>query len=308
VSPALKPVGHEDRLSLVEHLDELRTRIVLALAAFAICFGLCLWQNDRILDALNEPINQTSFKQCDTSRDTFEQQACFNKELKALALENAEYFRASSPALAARWEKVAESVPNASRLPVTLGVGEPFFQTIRVAAYAGLLLALPLLLFQMYAFVLPAFSARERRVATPLMAMIPFLFVAGAAFGYFVVLPNAVKFLVNFNDDSFDILLQAKDFYRFEIMVLIAMGLLFQIPTGILALTRAGILTPRQLRQNRRYAILVIAVLAMLLPGTDPITMLIAMAPLLVLYEGSILLATLLERRDARAEDSNHAL
>jgi sec-independent protein translocase protein TatC len=308
VSPALKPVGHEERLSLVEHLDELRTRIVLALAAFAICFGLCLWQNDRILDALNEPINQTSFKQCDTSRDTFEQQACFNKELKALALENAEHFRASSPALAARWEKVAKSVPNASRLPVTLGVGEPFFQTIRVAAYAGLLLALPLLLFQVYAFVLPAFSARERRVATPLMAMIPFLFVAGAAFGYFVVLPNAVKFLVNFNDDSFDILLQAKDFYRFEIMVLIAMGLLFQIPTGILALTRAGILTPRQLRQHRRYAILAIAVLAMLLPGTDPITMLIAMAPLLVLYEGSILLATLLERRDARAEDSNHAL
>jgi sec-independent protein translocase protein TatC len=309
VSPQLKPIGHEDRLSLVEHLDELRTRILLCLAAFAVCFAVCLWQNDAILDALNEPINQTNYKQCNTSQDTFEQQACFNIELRALALENAEYFRERSPALAERWDTLARAVPKASpRLPVTLGVGEPFFQTVRVAAYAALLLALPFLLYQIYAFVLPAFSPREKQVAVPLMSMIPFLFIAGAAFGYFVVLPNAIKFLVNFNDDSFDILLQAKDFYRFELMVLIAMGLLFQIPTGILALTRAGIVSVAQLRNNRRYAILVIAVLAMLLPGTDPVTMLLAMTPLIVLYEGSILLAGLLERRAARADDSTHAL
>jgi sec-independent protein translocase protein TatC len=304
VSPTLKPIGHEDRLSLVEHLDELRTRIFIGLAAFAICFAFCLWQNDAILDALNKPINQTNYKKCNTSKDTFEQQACFNNELKALATANADYFRARDSQLAERWDALAEVVPKSSpRLPVTLGVGEPFFQTVRVAAYAALLLALPFLLFQIYAFVLPAFSREEKAVAVPLMSAIPFLFIAGAAFGYFMVLPNAIKFLVNFNDDSFDILLQAKDFYRFEIMVLIAMGLLFQIPVGILALTRAGIVTPRQLRQNRRYAILVIAVLAMLLPGTDPLTMLLAMAPLLVLYEGSILLAGLLERRATRTPD-----
>jgi sec-independent protein translocase protein TatC len=304
VSARLKPIGHEDRLSLVEHLDELRTRILLCLAAFAVCFAVCLWQNDALLDALNRPINETSFKKCDTTQDTFEQQACFNMEMRALALQNAEYFRERSPALADQWERLARSVPKASpRLPVTLGVGEPFFQTVRVAAYGALLLALPFLLYQIYAFVLPAFSPREKAVAVPLMTMIPFLFVAGAAFGYFVVLPNAVKFLVNFNDDSFDILLQAKDFYRFELLVLIAMGMLFQIPVGILALTRAGIVSVRQLRSNRRYAILVMAVLAMLLPGTDPITMLLAMTPLIVLYEGSILLAGLLERRAARADD-----
>ena len=133
------------------------------------------------------------------------------------------------------------------------------------------------------------------------MAMVPFLFVAGVVFAYYLVLPNAINFLQNFNDDNFDILLQARDFYKFSIMVLMVMGILFQVPIGILAVTRVGIVTPAQLRKNRRYAILVIAVLAMLLPGQDPVTMLMMMAPLIVLFEGSILLAALLDRRAARA-------
>jgi sec-independent protein translocase protein TatC len=114
------------------------------------------------------------------------------------------------------------------------------------------------------------------------------------------VLPNAINFLQNFNDDNYDILLQARDFYKFSIMVLMVMGILFQVPIGILAVTRVGIVTPAQLRKNRRYAILVIAILAMLLPGQDPITMLLMMAPLIVLFEGSILLASLLDRRAER--------
>jgi sec-independent protein translocase protein TatC len=119
-------------------------------------------------------------------------------------------------------------------------------------------------------------------------------------FAYYFVLPNAISFLQNFNDDNYDILLQARDFYRFEIMVLMLMGVLFQVPIGILAITRVGIVTPKQLRQNRRYVILGIAVVAMLLPGQDPVTMLLMMAPLIVLFEGSILLASLLDRRAAR--------
>ena len=128
--------------------------------------------------------------------------------------------------------------------------------TLTVAGYAALLITLPLLLYQLYAFVLPAFSPREREVAVPLMVFVPFLFYAGVVFAYFVVLPAAVSFLQNFNDDSFDILLQARDYYKFSIMVLAAMGVLFQMPIVILAITRMGILTPTQLRQNRRYAIL----------------------------------------------------
>ena len=132
--------------------------------------------------------------------------------------------------------------------------------------------------------------------------MVPFLFIAGVVFAYYLVLPPAISFLQNFNDDAFDILLQARDFYSFELLVLMAMGVLFQIPVGILAATRLGVVTPRQLRKGRRYAIVVIAIVAALLPGTDPVTMLILAAPLVVLYEGSILLASLLDRRAARAD------
>jgi sec-independent protein translocase protein TatC len=185
---------------------------------------------------------------------------------------------------------------------VTLRVGEPFSTTLVVSLYFALLISLPLILYQLYAFILPAFSPHERRIALPLMAMVPFLFVAGVVFGYFVVLPPAVRFLQNFNSDSFNVLVQASDFYKFEVLALLGIGLLFQMPVGILAATRLGLVTPRQLRRNRRYAFLVIAVVAMLLPGTDPVTMLIAMAPLLVLYELSILLASVVGRPIAPQE------
>ena len=206
----------------------------------------------------------------------------------------------------ARATAAATPEPTAKR-PVTLGVGEPFTATFKVAAWAALLLSMPLLLYQAYAFVLPAFSPRERDVAVPLLLGVPFLFAAGVAFAYFMVLPPAINFLQNFNDDSFDILLQARDFYSFSIMVLIAMGALFQIPVGILAATRLGVITPRQLRKGRRYAIVVIAIIAALLPGQDPVTMLILAAPLWVLYEGSILFASLLDRRAARARAREEA-
>jgi len=180
---------------------------------------------------------------------------------------------------------------------VTLGVTEPFTATITIAFYASLLLAMPMLLFQAYAFVLPAFSPGERKLALPLMLMVPTLFVAGAAFGYFVVLERAVQFLQNFNDDSFDILLQAKDYFKFAVLFVAGIGLLFQIPVGVLAITRLGIFTPRQLAKNRGYVILGIAVLAAVAtPTPDPFTMSIAMAPLIVLFELSILLARWLDR------------
>jgi sec-independent protein translocase protein TatC len=130
--------------------------------------------------------------------------------------------------------------------------------------------------------------------------MVPILFLSGVVFAYFLVLPAAVNFLQNFNDDNYDILIQARDYYKFAVMILAVMGLLFQLPVAILAVTRLGIVSTGQLRANRRYAILIIAIVAMLLPGQDPVTMLSMMVPLLVLYEFSILLATLLDRRAAR--------
>jgi sec-independent protein translocase protein TatC len=313
MATALKPIGHDDRLSLVEHLDELRTRLIICVLAFSVAFGLCLWQNDRILHVMNRSLEHaTQFKK--NSKDPFEQSAKYDATLKAMSQRAKDFADAAardeglSPATQAAAQNLARAADTAvraapavsGRRPVTLGVGEPFTATVRVAAWAALLFSLPILLYQAYAFVLPAFSPRERQVALPMMLLAPFLFIAGVVFAYYMVLPNAIRFLQNFNDDSFDILLQARDYYSFSIMVLAAMGLCFQVPVGILAVTRVGIVSTTQLRKGRRYAILVIAVVAMLLPGQDPITMLSLMVPLIVLYEGSILLCILLDRRAAR--------
>jgi sec-independent protein translocase protein TatC len=193
---------------------------------------------------------------------------------------------------------------NPERKLVTLGVAEPFTSTITIALYAALLLAMPMLLYQAYAFILPAFSPTERRVAMPIMLMVPTLFVAGVAFGYFVVLDRAVRFLQNFNDDSFDILLQAKDYFRFAVLFVAGIGLLFQIPVAVLAVTRLRILTPRQLAKNRGYVILGISVLAAVAtPTPDPVTMTLAMGPLILLFELSILVARWLDRIRPPAAD-----
>jgi sec-independent protein translocase protein TatC len=313
MASTLRPIAHDDRLSLVEHLDELRTRLIISVAAFVVALGLCLWQSDAILDIVNHPLQTATAHR--VANDPLEQAASYQRDVgRALSLmvpvlrdaarnakTPAERTRAEAAAAAA--VVAARSVPQATaRRPVTLGVGEPFTATFRVAASAAVLLILPLLLYQAYAFVLPAFSPRERQVALPAMLLVPFLFVAGVAFAYFLALPKAISFLQNFNADQFDILIQARDLYSFSIMVMGVMGLLFQVPIGIVALTRTGILSTGQLRSGRRYALLIIAVIAMLLPGQDPVTMLIMMVPLVVLYEGSILVSALLDRRAARAE------
>jgi sec-independent protein translocase protein TatC len=315
MAPTLRPVGHEDRLSIVEHLDELRSRIVICLIAFGIIFGFCLWQNQRVLDVVNKPVRDTAFQEERPTTDALERSALAFAQLSQTAEESAlrldrlaereDDARAAAElrALAETQRSLAAAAPRElQRKPVTLRVGEPFTATLRVAAYAALLIALPLILYQAFAFILPAFSPREREVAVPLMALAPVLFLAGVAFGYFMVLPKALDFLQNFNDDQFDILLQAQDLYKFSVTVLIAMGLVFEVPIAILGVTRTGILSVEQLRAGRRYAIVALAVLAMLMPGTDPVTFTAIFIPLLVLYEGSILLASLIERRAGRRE------
>jgi sec-independent protein translocase protein TatC len=292
-------------------------------AAFAVCF----WQNNAILDIVTKPVRETQNLQnpSKASQDPLEQAARFQKQqlqaLKTLApaldsvAQTFDSLAASENLSAAQRAAIAASAPklesasrqvaqaaasgptNTQRNLVTLGVTEPFTATITIAFYASLLLAMPMLLFQAYAFVLPAFSPGERKLALPLMLMVPALFIAGAAFGYFVVLERAVEFLQNFNDDSFDILLQAKDYFRFAVLFVAGIGLLFQIPVGVLAVTRLGIFTPRQLAKNRGYVILGIAIVAAVAtPTPDPFTMTLAMGPLIVLFELSILLARWLER------------
>jgi sec-independent protein translocase protein TatC len=321
----LRPVGHEDQLSLIDHLDELRSRLIACVVVFMVAFSFCYWQNNRLLHIVNRPLESTqNLNGKHRSKDPLEESARFSIKtgdaLKALtpALEgqkqvntalgrrlppderaalNAQQRRLQQAAAATR--AAAEAVPtNTARQPITLGVTEPFVTTFTIAAYAALLVSLPFLLWQAYAFVLPAFNAQERRIALPLMLMVPVLFISGVAFGYFVALPRAIDFLQNFNDDSFDILIRAADYYRFSIIMLALIGLLFQIPVGVLAVTRMGLISARQLARNRGYVILGIAVLAAVAtPTPDPVTMMIAMAPLVVLFELSVLLARIIERR-----------
>ncbi len=302
-----RPVAHEDRLSLVEHLDELRSRLVICVVALVVLFGLCLWQNDRLLSIVNHPLTTQTQKQINSGRGTLGGIAKTQQSLMAVAASDraalSDLARAGSglsdsarEALKVRLAALDAAIANmppqiTGNKPVTLGIGEPFTMTLAVAAMFAFLLAMPVILYQAYAFIVPAFTKEERRTAVPLLSLIPFLFCAGVAFGYFLVLPPAVRFLQNFNTDEFNVLVQARDYYKFVALTLLSTGVVFQVPVGILALTRLGVLNVQMLRKNRRYAIVICAVVAMLLPGTDPVTTLILMAPLVLLYELSILLA-----------------
>lgn len=222
-------------MTLVEHLDELRNRIIVSLVALGVAFGLCFWQDELLLDLAKEPL------------------------------------------------------PDGRDQLVTLGPTEPLFTTIEISAYGAFVIALPVLVYQLWAFVLPAFSPLERRAVMPFVIAMPFLFLAGIAFAYFVVMPVAVAFLLNFNESEFDIQLRAGEYFSFFGLFLIAMGLLFQIPIAMLSLTRLGIVSADWFAKNRRYAIFIIAVLSAAAPGGDPVSMIMIMIPLILLYEVSIL-------------------
>ena len=233
----IRPISHEDRLSVVDHLDELRSRLIVCVVAFSVAWALTAWQNHLVLEIVNAPL------------------------------------------------------PNDIE-PITLGPAEAFYTTLTNSAYAALLISLPVILYQLYAFLLPAFSPNEKRVAVPMMLMVPVLFIVGVLFCYFVVLTPAMHFLLNFNADEFNTPVRARDYYSFVTLLMLAMGSAFQIPGGILVACKLRITNPQQLRRGRRYAALVIVVLAALLPTIDPLSLILESIPMYLLYELSILLAS----------------
>jgi sec-independent protein translocase protein TatC len=315
---AIRTIGHEDRLSLVDHLDELRSRLIISAAVLAVAFGFCLWQNHALLRIINKPLTTQTQKQVAKGQGTVGQAVVAQQGLLKIAGDTeAALGVLAAPASGVSAHSRAQLAPLVAALkadvakiprnppgdkPVTLGVGEPFTTTITIALYFALIISLPLILYQLYGFVLPALSPQERRAAVPLLTAVPFLFAAGVLFGYFVVLPAAVRFFVNFNSNEFNVLVQASQFYRFAATVLLAMGLVFQVPVLILGATRVGLVTPRQLRKNRRYAVVACAAVAALLPG-DAVTLVLETVPLYVLYEASILLATFVTPADADLHD-----
>jgi len=308
---AVGKISHEDRVSVIDHLDELRARLIVCVVAVAVAFGFCLWQNHRLLHIINAPLAHQTQKQVRAgngplgSTYTVQQSTrvvAYELELVVNALERpgsgvSSATRTSLHAVAPRLRHVLAQLTAAPQgnKPVTLGIGEPFTTTVGVSLLFALILALPVLLYELYGFVLPAFSPSQQRAAMPLMLAIPFLFITGVMFGYLVVLPAALRFFQNFNSGEFNVLVQASQYYNFAAVTLLAMGLLFQIPVGILAVTRAGVVSVGQLRRNRRYALLACGIVAAFLPG-DAVTLLLETVPLYLLFEVGLLVAALGQR------------
>ncbi len=240
-----------EEATLVEHLDELRTRIFVSLGALALGFVVAFVFHRHLLHWLNAPL------------------------------------------------------PDRRGNPVTFGVAEPFLTAMKVSLMAGFALALPVVLWQLWSFLAPAVEPHAERMVLVFVLFATALLVAGVAFGYWVVLPKAVQFLTNFDQHQFDIKIRAKDYYSFVLTVLFAVGLVFELPIFLLALVRLDVLSTKTLRSNRRLGYFIVAVIAVLLPGIDPVTTTMEAVPVVVLYEASIWLAVLMDKRAARPEPAS---
>jgi sec-independent protein translocase protein TatC len=236
-------LDHGEEATLVEHLDELRTRLIIALLALAAGFAIAYGFHGDLLGWLNKP-------------------------------------------LPARLHK-----------PVTFGVAEPFLTSVMVSLYAGFLLALPVILWQTWSFLAPAFEQHSQRTVAALVAFATVLGVGGVAFGYWLALPAAVHFLTNYDSNHYTILIRARDYYSFAALVLLAVAVVFEVPIFVLALVRLRIVTAAKLRKSWRGGIVLMAAIAVALPGVDPVTTTIEMIPLMLLYLLAIGLATVLEPR-----------
>jgi sec-independent protein translocase protein TatC len=240
---------HGEEATLVEHLDELRSRIFVSLGALAIGLVVGYVLHRHLIHWLNRPLPESRVGR-----------------------------------------------------PITFGVAEPFLTSFKISLYAGFLLALPVILWQLWAFLAPAFEQRSQQLVAVFVLLATALLVGGIVFGYFVALPAAVHYLTNYDKSLYDIRIRARDYYSFATMVMLAMALVFELPIFVLSLVRLGILSSARLRKERRIGYFVVACIAVALPGVDPFTTTIEAIPLMVLYEISIWLSVLVERRSAHGE------
>jgi sec-independent protein translocase protein TatC len=198
-------------------------------------------------------------------------------------------------------DALRNALPPGHRQLTTLTIGEPFMTSMWISLYAGFVLALPVIIWQAWAFFLPAAEPAHEKVLRLFVLMATVLMVVGIAFGYWLALPAAAHFLTNYDSDQYHTLIRARDYIGFAAKVLVAMAIVFELPLFVIGLTKIGILQTRQLRRSRRIGYFVVCCVAVALPGVDPVTTTMEAIPLLVLYEASIWVAVLLERRAERA-------
>src|SRR5689334_19146866 len=254
----VKRVEHDEEVTVVEHLDELRNRLLISLMCLGVAFSLAFWRHTDLIRLLIRQVPKSN---------------------------SGEQIRL-----------------------VILGVGEQFKIAVTVSFWAAVIVALPVLFYQLYAYVIPAFNPHRSARTWPLLVLVPSLFVVGAIFSYLVVIPAAGSFLLGFDSELYSVQPRALDWYEFCVTMMLAMGLIFELPAAVLLLTKVGIVSSRLLRHYRRHAIVALAVLAAALPGVDPVSMIMEFLPLLVLYEFSIALARMTERRRAEEDDLDAAV
>ena len=178
---------------------------------------------------------------------------------------------------------------------------EPIGITFKLGFLLGLILAFPVIAAQIWAFMSPALYASERKVILPSLVAAMLLFLAGAGLGYFVALPLGLRFLLTFQSAALLPWITAGEYIRFAIRVVLAFGVIFELPIVILVLSSLGIVTPDFLRRYRRHAILVLAVIAAILTPADLVSMMVMLPPLVLLYEASLWVAVFVARARRRA-------
>jgi sec-independent protein translocase protein TatC len=195
-------------------------------------------------------------------------------------------------------------LPPGHRQLLATGVAEPFTVSIVVSLYAGLAVSSPVVVWQIWAFFAPAFGPSAERKMLLLVAFAVALAASGLAFGYWILLPRAIHFLTNYDSKHFLHLIKASTYYSFVVTILLGIVVVFQLPLVVLGLVSLGVLTSRTLRKNRRLGYFITAAVALALPGPDLVTTLLELLPMWVLFEGSIWLAVLFERRQAVAPEA----
>ncbi|HST18312.1 MAG TPA: twin-arginine translocase subunit TatC [Gaiellaceae bacterium] len=195
---------------------------------------------------------------------------------------------------------LTHALPPDRRQLSTFTLGEPFMTSMWISLYAGFVVAIPVILWQGWAFFSPALDREHAKMVRLFTLLSALLLAAGLAFGYYLALPAAAHFLANYDSAEYEQFIRARDYITFAAKVMIAMAIVFELPIFVIGLTRTGILTTERLRKNRRIGYFLVACIAVALPGVDPVTTIMEGVPLVILYELSIWMSVLLDRRAAR--------